>query len=91
MPARHHQPEGGDIGRFSPETAGDFSLVDDGDAVGERHELIEVFGDEKNGATSLALPQEQPMDGLDGADVEPTCRTTGDQQGGMQRQLSGQQ
>jgi hypothetical protein len=77
MPARHHQPEGGDIGRVSPKTPDDFSPIDDGDAVGEHDELVEVFGDGKNGATSQALLQEQPMDGLDGADIEPTLSIAG--------------
>jgi hypothetical protein len=54
-PAGHHQAQRGGISVFNPAAADDFSLIDNGDAVGERDELIEVFGDEQDGATALAL------------------------------------
>ena len=63
----------------------------DGDAVSESHELIQVFGDQEDGATSLALLEEQAMNGLDGAHIETTRRTAGYQQGGMCGKLAGQQ
>jgi hypothetical protein len=47
--------------RFHPKTAGDFSLIDDGNTVGDGGELIQVFGNEEYGTPPLALLQEQSI------------------------------
>ena len=46
------------------------ALVDDGHAVGDGEDLVEVLADEQDGRPAGALREQQPVDGLDGAHVQ---------------------
>ena len=46
-------------------------FVHDGDAVRKGEQLIEIFGDQQDGTAQFTLLQQELLDTLDRADIEP--------------------
>ena len=77
----------------SSETSGlysrdDLALVDDEDPVGERQDLVELEGDEQDGAALVPLLDEAAVDELDRADVEAAGRLRRDEDARVARDLA---
>src|SRR5690606_4115912 len=53
--------------------------VHHGDPVGERHDLVELAGDEQDGGAGVPLGDEPLVDELDGPDVHATGGLGGDE------------
>ncbi len=72
------------------EHARDPALVHDVDPVGQGQHLVEVLGDEQDRRARLTPVEEDPVDGLDGADVEAARRLDGHHQAGLGVDLAGE-
>src|SRR6185312_7858272 len=84
---RHHQTEHAFVGVASRDIADDASVAHDEDAVGERHDLVELDRYQKHRATGVAMLDELAMNELDGADIHAARRLSDQQDFRRARQL----
>ena len=74
----HHEAEDVAVG-VAGDDADDPAPVHHGDPVGERHDLVELAGDEQDGGAGVPLGDEPLVDELDGPDVHATGGLGGDE------------
>ena len=74
----HHQADRAPV--LGSHLADDLALIDDGDTIAERKELVQLLRDEQDRGARLALFEQQPLHALNGADVQPARRLDGDEE-----------
>src|ERR1700686_4382207 len=67
----------------------DFSLVHDGDAVGERANLVQFGGYQQDSFAGVALLDQAAVDKFDGTDIHAACRLGGDEGHWIAGELAG--
>ena len=79
--AGHEQPDLVDVGGCAASNdADDLALVHHVDPVGQGEELVELLGDQQDRRAASRELEQQPVDGLDGPDVQAAGRLDGDEQ-----------
>ena len=79
MCPRHQAPELEHVGLVAFELTGDAPVINDRDPVTQRHQLVEIFGDQEHGATARAYSQQLLVHRPRRSGVEAACRVVGQQ------------
>lgn len=88
--AAHQPSDFSNVGVHGRHVADNATPINDQQAVAERYEFVEVGGDYEDGAALVAHGDEQPVDQLNGANVDALARLIRDDEPRVAREFAGE-